>query len=184
MLIGICGFARAGKDTAAEVLNKGYGFNHVSFAQKMKECLGVIFGWSLEYIEHHKEEVDPYWGISPREALRTLGTEYGQYILCEKFPRFKELTGRLLWVNSLLKEINPREDFVISDVRFHHEVNAIRQLKGYILKIDRPDYPRDLGHPSEQDIMTIEADFCIVNDGTLVEYITKVDIWARELYDI
>jgi hypothetical protein len=180
MIIGITGNMRSGKDTMADVLNKGFGFSHCSFAGKMKECLQIIFGWSPEYIEDHKDHVDPKWGVSPRQVLQIMGTEFGQFMLMEKFPEFKKTTGRKLWSNALLNSMSPAYDYAISDVRFLHEVEAIRDVGGIIVKIVRPNYPVNTSHASEQDIPKIKEDYKIVNDGTLMEYMEAVSAWAEQ----
>jgi hypothetical protein len=177
MIIGICGHARHGKDTAADVLVNEFGYTKYHLAQKMKDCLNLIFGWSNDFIERHKEEVDSKWGISPRQVLRAFGTEFAQQTLCEMYPEFDMVTGRKLWVKSLLEEIPFQSNAVIADVRFLHEVEEIKNQGGIILKVYRSSHPADLSHGSERDIPNIKEDYLIMNDSTLSSYKGAVLEW-------
>jgi len=165
MIIGICGHKRHGKDSIADVLVKLYGYDKRSLADPMKEACMVIFGWSWEHVYGElKDVIDPAWGISPRQALQTIGTEWGQYSL-QQFPQFKETTGRGLWVKSLMTTITGNT--AIADVRFPHEVDTIREKGGKIIMVRRPGYPVDLTHESESAIELIQPDYVIRNGGTL-----------------
>lgn len=169
MLIGITGYARHGKDSVADVLVKRYGYTKTSFAKPMKEAVCAVFDWTMEHIENHKEEVDLRWGISPRQALTLLGTEFGQFMLCEKYPQFKKSTGRRLWVKRALCNYKQGDKLVISDLRFPHEEEYIRELGGKIIKVERPGYPVNLDHESERCVLLVKSDFLIKNDRTLDE---------------
>lgn len=173
MLIGVCGSARHGKDTTADVFVL-YGYKRYQFSEKMKKCLFDIFGWDRQFIEEHKEEIDPEWGVSPRQVLRAFGTEFAQTLMCELYPKFKDRTGRKLWAHALLREIPEDEDAVISDVRFLHEVEEIRNRGGLIIKVFRPSWPVDTSHASEREIAEIKEDVLLRNSGTLGEYRSAV----------
>jgi hypothetical protein len=167
MLIGITGHKRNGKDTIADIFVKHFEFEKHALADLMKEACCVIFGWTRDYIEEHKEDEDPRWGLSPRQALILLGTEYGQYTLGE-IPSFRKKTGRLLWVKSLLgKYVQFEDNWVISDVRFPHEEQHIHSLGGTIIRVVRPSIVPNLEHESEAAVCDVKSDFTIMNDGSL-----------------
>ena len=164
MIIGITGHARHGKDSTADIIVSNFGYRKHALADVMKEACRVIFGWTDAHLYGElKEVIDPRYGISPRHALQTLGTEWGQYKLSE-YDSFNEVTGRKLWVNSILNRV--QGDTVISDVRFPHEAEAIRERGGFIIRVNR-DYPVDLSHESEQAVNKIRPDFFVDNFGTL-----------------
>lgn len=166
MLIGITGHARHGKDSTADIIVKHMGFKKYALADVMKDACRVIFGWDDRHLYGDlKDVVDPTFGVSPRHALQSLGTEWGQWKLSE-YDSFKETTGRKLWVNSLLSKIDGNA--VISDVRFPHEADAIHG-KGGIVILVRRDYPIDLTHESERGVCDIKADYTVNNFGTLVD---------------
>lgn len=164
MIIGITGHARHGKDSTADILVKRFGFQKYALADVMKEACKVIFGWTDDYLYGElKDKVDPRFGISPRHALQSLGTEWGQWELA-KYDTFKETTGRKLWVNALLARVS--DAAVIADVRFPHEADAIREKGGIIIRVRRM-YPVDNSHESERVIEDIEADYTVNNFGSL-----------------
>jgi len=181
MLFAICGHKRHGKDSIADVLVAHFGFRKDQFARPMKEACSAIFGWSAEYIENEKETIDPRWGISPRQALMLLGTEWGQYMLSGEFPEFKRITGRKLWARRTLDLYNPSENLVISDMRFPHEAEEVRERGGKIIRVIRPTFPTDLSHESEKAVGDIQADIYVCNGGTLQDLrdgvIRDVDKW-------
>ena len=167
MILGITGHARHGKDTTADFLCELCGFRKVALADRMKKVCAIIFGWDDRYLYGDlKDVVDPRWGISPRHALQTLGTQWGQFEL-GKHDDFSRVTGRLLWTRSTLDKIADDERVVVSDVRFPHEAEAIRERGGKIIMIRRPGWPVDMSHESELAIEEIRADYVIRNGGTL-----------------
>jgi len=183
-VVGIMGYKGSGKDEVGKILRHFHGFETYAFASPMKEACKTIFLWGdAEVYGSRKEIVDPRWGISPRQALQLLGTEFGQLMLCEASPQFKETTGRKLWVNrfkELLEQQPFKQRWVITDVRFPHEVDVIRELGGTILKVDRPDIAMTDPHESEKWCKIIKEDYTIVNDSTLEELQDKVYIFASE----
>lgn len=177
MLYAICGNKRHGKDSIADVLVKHYQFRKDSFARPMKEACSIIFGWDLDFMEKHKEDIDPSLGISPRQALMLLGTEFGQHMLCEKYPQFKEITGRKLWAKRVLdayRSEKPSERLVISDLRFPHEAEVVREKGGKVIRVIRPRWPVDLSHESESAVDSVPYDYLISNSGSLTDLEKKV----------
>jgi hypothetical protein len=179
MIIGITGYARHGKDSTADIIVKHMGFRKYALADVMKDACRVIFGWDDRHLYGDlKDVVDPAFGISPRHALQSLGTEWGQYEL-SKYDSFSKTTGRKLWVNSLLAKIDGNA--VISDVRFPHEADAIRAKGGTIIMVKR-DWPEDHAHESERSIADIIPDYVIRNVGTLADLEWQVCDLLSKMY--
>jgi hypothetical protein len=166
MIIGIAGHARHGKDSTADIIVKHFGYKKYALADVMKDACRVVFGWDDRHLYGElKDVVDPAFGISPRHALQSLGTQWGQWEL-SKYDSFSDVTGRKLWVNSLLAKIDGNA--VISDVRFPHEAEAIKERGGIIIMVRRT-FSIDLSHESERAVDEIHADYTIQNRGTLVD---------------
>jgi hypothetical protein len=167
MIIGITGHARNGKDSIADILVSDFNFEHLSFAWPIKEACKAIFGWTNEHVNGSLKDVeDKEWGITPRLALQLLGTDFGQFTLCEKSISFASTTGRSLWVKRALDGID-NKNVVISDVRFLHEAESIKKAGGYIFRVIRPGYESLSTHASETEMVEIKEDFCIMNDRSL-----------------
>jgi hypothetical protein len=141
MIIGICGFIGAGKDTAADYLVGFHGFRRDSFANTLKDAVSAVFGWDRELIEGRtpearawREQVDTWWAnrldmphLTPRWILQYWGTD----VLRNHFHDD-------IWIAALESRLARRADHtVISDVRFPNEVKAIRAQGGKIVWIQR-----------------------------------------------
>jgi|SRR5208282_5363087 len=175
MIIAFTGKKESGKDTSADYLVKTYGFLKYSFAEPMKKMAMLLFDWTWEQCNDKilKEVVDPEFGFSPRQFLQWIGTDVFQYDINKKFPEFSRLIGRKFWVNKFVHFYNRQKksysltDFVISDLRFPHEIETLRTLETevYAIRINRPvDYCEDV-HESEQAMNQIKVNIELDNSG-------------------
>lgn len=170
MIIAICGPKRSGKDTVASYLVNRHNYKHVKISQPLKDACGSLFGWTAYQMEEDvKENIDPNWGISPRDGLKFVGTEIMQYKIQELLPNI----GRKFWINTLINTLKskPREaPIVISDMRFIHEWEVLKNEYHHNLvtiKINKSStLPIDL-HSSETEWRQIKEDILIENDGTI-----------------
>lgn len=174
-LIAICGPKRAGKDTLASHLVSKYGYTRIALADPIKHVVGYMFGFNEKQMEtDDKDAVDPRWGISPRQALQFFGTEVMQYKIQELLPDI----GRMFWTRSMLANMDPEKNYVVSDVRFHHECDALRRIGATVIKIER-DLGHSDAHSSEQEHKDIEGDITIVNDSTIDDMLSKIDSYME-----
>lgn len=180
VLVAITGLMGSGKDTAASIFLKD-GFVRRSFAGPLKE-IGILFGFTQSQIygtQEDKLEINKEWGVSGRHFLQKFGTEVGRNYLPQAIPDMK-MNDQTIWIRLMDIYCNqhPEEDIVITDLRFHDEAKMVKARGGKIIKIERPSSDKDTGqhtlHASERDIPDIEADYTIVNDGTLDEFLNMV----------
>ena len=68
MIIGICGLIGSGKGTVSDHLVDTYGFEKISFADKLKDAVSELFGWNRPLLEgdtpgsrQWREEQDDFW---------------------------------------------------------------------------------------------------------------------------
>jgi len=178
-IIGITGKKFHGKDTLADILIKKYGYRKLSFAAPLKEACRVIFGLTdsqLYGIE--KETVDDFWKTTPRHILQFVGTDLFRQQIGQIVPH----VGANIWVESVIQAIrkNPNGKYVISDVRFPNEVEALRQFESSaIWKVIRNVPPADdnlTDHASENQIDSLSVDLVIENYGTIDDLKSKVEI--------
>lgn len=174
-LVALCGHARHGKDTAADYLARRYGYARYSLAAPLEAAVCELFGWDPAEIEAKKGDMDPRYGLSPRQALQALGTEYAQRSLCRLFPAFRETTGRGLWVKRLLERSASEPLVVVSDCRFPHEEQAIHAAGGMVIRVYRPGCPIDLSHESERAVAHVHEDALAVNGGTIEDLERELD---------
>ena len=185
MIIGITGQKRAGKDTAAEAFIE-QGFNSYHFADPIRRLCSDVFLWSSERMDKdNKEIVDPRFGISPRKAMQLIGTELFRLRLPELHQGFRETTGSDLWVKRFIywQQQQRAKAVVIPDVRFLNESETIRDLGGYIIKIERPDIASEDNHISEIELNSIIPDTTIMNDGTIEDLKNNAILAYRQIKD-
>lgn len=177
MIIGLAGKARSGKDTVAEYLVRRYAFRTRAFASSLKYAAWEVFGWSVEHTDGDlKEDMDPYWGFSPRWALQHMGTEAMRNNVCQD-----------VWIKSLYKHIRelPDLDWVISDVRFPDEAKAVKEWGGVLWRIERTNNPSIGCHASEVSLDDYEDwDEVITNyDGAKDALFENVDKLIEQYQD-
>lgn len=167
MIIGILGPKGSGKDTLGDLIIKEYNFERDSFARSLKYACQELFLLSDEQLhdQSKKEVPDPRWfGASPRKIMQFVGTELFRDQLNKIMPGLGKdfFTYRF----SLQFKENPNRNIVITDVRFQNEVDAIHDLGGIIIKLERPSQKinTDL-HPSEVEMNSIkDFDYLIKNN--------------------
>lgn len=177
MLIGLTGAAGAGKDTVAAHLFKGHGCLKLALADPLYAMISAMTGLPVEKMGDRKvKEADIAWiGASPRRLLQTLGTEWGRGTL-----------GDDIWIKGLFRRIDKYSEivkaanFVVTDVRFANEAQAIRARGGRIVEIVRPrplaGVPEEARqHSSEAGIPDELVDVSIVNDTDVAGLLARVD---------
>ena len=169
MNIGVVGYKQSGKDTIAEYLVRKYKFTKYAFADPIKRTCQEMFGFTDEQCWGKLKEVtDKYWGVKPRKVLQIFGVEITQYYLQREIPELNKI-GKYFWFHRFLMWYNKNKDknIVISDVRFPHEVAALRKLEFKIIKVNRKNIVCNDKHISETEIKKIkDFDFLVHNDGT------------------
>jgi hypothetical protein len=183
MIIGICGLIGSGKDTVAQHLIKHHNFVKISFADKLKDAVAVMFDWDRTMLEGNtdvsrewREKEDEFWtketgrSITPRKVLQEFGTE------CMRNGFYDGV-----WVSLTKKHIldNPQTNFVIPDVRFPNEAKMLTSLGSELWRVRRGADPvwfrmyQDIGvepkdvHPSEWAWANSSFTKIIDNDSTL-----------------
>jgi dephospho-CoA kinase len=166
--IAICGKKRSGKDTVSRYLADTYGYTHAKFSDPLKKVTSILFSIPEHDLENDKKDViDPRWGVEPRRLLQFLGTEMMQFQLQQIVPHI----GRTFWAKNLVQRTSKCTNVVISDLRFVHEVDTLKESFDMvtIVKIVR-DYKTTNGpwsidtHMSETELENIDANYTILND--------------------
>lgn len=175
-IIGLCGFARSGKDTLAQQLVANFGFERRAFADPMRDILYKLnplvitdtgsFEEGMLYPIRLAKLIDQYGWEKAKESnevrslLQRLGTEAGRDIL-----------GDHVWMKQILeKPHGPR--LVISDVRFPNEAEAIKRRGGVIVRIQREGYGPVNAHESE--VAYSEQDILLENYGSPIELLENL----------
>lgn len=170
-LVGLCGFAGAGKDAIAALLGMR-GFERVAFGDGVRE--EVAEWWdkgssedkptalyeALDFVGGRSEIYAKPTSPNMRKVLQLWGTE------------FRRAQDSEYWIKKTEKKIVDLLYFgvsvVVTDMRFPNEVALIQRLGGMLWRVDRPGLKSD-GHVSEENVKTIVPDLVLTNDGTLLE---------------
>jgi len=161
------------------------------YSEKLKYMVCFLLGCSrsdLEDREFKEKELGEEWdGLTPRKLLQLLGTEAGRHIIhpniwvnalfadfvCDdcgqqECPTDEEDTGQMIHRSF--------PDWIITDVRFPNEAQAIKDRGGILIRINRPQYLdnglviRKDEHLSETALDDYdEFDYVINNDTNSVQ---------------
>lgn len=136
-IVGLLGYAKSGKSTLASLIvehgddKKDVVMHRYSLACPLKKGVQAMFGLTDEQLyTDAKMQVDPRYGVTPREILQFVGTDLIRKQLKYQLPR-----GGTLWVSrfhDLALELQRMADadskrhiLVIDDVRFPDEADAL-----------------------------------------------------------
>lgn len=168
MLIGILGYAGAGKDTVASLLP---GFERRAFADKLRDLALRINPWLIYYGSLLANVVEERgWEASKRESpeVRRLLQNLGQGA--------REVLGDSIWIDAVLPgNIIDYDalDIVVTDVRYPNEATRIDTFLGRLWVISKPGTGPVNSHASEgfgewiSQFVSRYKITTILNDGTL-----------------
>jgi len=169
MIIGVSGYAGAGKDTVGAYLQK-CGWIRVAFADKLKELaieldpeLYMAWGdWlSLSYLIEERGSLDAAKQVHApvRQYLQGLGVA------------MRDVLWPDIWVDAAMTTVHGETEqghnVVITDVRFPNELQAIRELGGEVWRVNRRDHHPVNGHMSETALDSAVFDLVLENNHTI-----------------
>lgn len=174
LVIAFTGLATAGKSTAANIAQQHYpGCVRLSFADPLRQML-VALGLSADALARKTEPCAILCGKTPRQALQTLGTEWGRNSI-----------GPELWVNAMRVRIGHAVAaglrVVIDDCRFLNEARLVHELGGRVIALARPGLVQ-MAHASEAGIPSSNVDARIVADTVddlRVQLLALLNDWAQ-----
>lgn len=170
VIIGLSGRSGAGKDAVADVLVRRAGFVKLAYATPLKCAVQTIFGFSNEQLwgtQAQRAESDPFWGVTPRRVLQTVGTE----LFRERFGQLFPEIGNRVWLMVMQHRIaqHPGSDIVITDVRFENELEPLGKsgVSWCIRRHSQDDLLAGISATHASENQTFRIDKTIPNDGTL-----------------
>lgn len=172
-VLGISGWARAGKDTAADWLVEHRGFTKRSFAAPIKSALKKLSP-SIDVEGMH---------VPLETAVRLLGWEALKSVSNEVRPllqRFgtevgREMFGENFWVEFAINSIPDGSKVVFADVRYPNEADAIKELGGEVWRINREGFGAANDHESEHALNGYDFDAVINNSDTIETLYKEVE---------
>ena len=171
----------SGKTTIANILVEEYNYHRIPFADPLKlmtRSLLQSFGYSISSADrllndpNLKEQILPELGVTPRFMMQTLGTEWGRKIIHPEI-------WLLAWKRSV-EELGAYGNVVVDDVRFPNELEIVKSHpSGTLWWVDRPSAAvatEVMAHSSQQPLDRSQFDRTIINNGTVKDLHTLIDI--------
>lgn len=168
IIIGISGKLGSGKDTVAHFIKEhDSSFQSKAFAYKLKKIVSLLAGCDFEttLTQEGKNTFIEGFNKTIGEMLQGVGTN-----------ALRDNFDKNVWINGLFTDLKPGGNYIITDVRFKNEAEALKNKGAFLVRVNRPVNPiaensgRDLTHPSETDLDDYQGfDAIIDNKGTLDE---------------
>jgi hypothetical protein len=165
VVIGLCGKARSGKDTAAAALSLHRGCHRIALADGIREALASLSGPSGDFYK----ELTPEHNF--RRALQTLGTEGRDAANCPGL--WVDLALAKIWYAWRLHPVQ-RSRFVIPDIRYRHEAAMFRSQVarwggrfGILGLIRRDADIPESSHSSETEVSNVITNRDFYNESTV-----------------
>lgn len=191
MIIGLSGYAKSGKDTVAEMILDitkkrlpayGYTYQIKKFSAKLKKIASILLGIpekKFEDQEFKQALLGGEWGTIEKNPLNAITPfEKVNFVSLMSVREFLQKLGTdavrdglhpNAWVNALMAEYKKNKNWIITDVRFPNEAQAIKERGGLIIRIEREGIKPVNAHPSETALDKWDFDRRIENNGTLDE---------------
>jgi len=173
-LIGFMGKAGSGKDTAADILVREFGFTKESLAAPMKRGLAAMLDLPEEAMNNRIDREKPYlhYEVSIRRMLQTLGTDWGRNMVHED-----------IWVDNLMRRHSRNRNTVVSDVRFENEAKRIKKAGGIVVALIRPENREIVPQHSSENMPMHLANFVITNGGDLDSFEAEIRAFAKTMLE-
>ena len=192
----------------SHILGKKGKYKIKKYADKLKDIACLLIGCTREQLEDREfkeKPLGPEWMkwftedglapkdnnagvgevLTPRKLLQLLGTECGRDII---HPN--------IWVNALFADFENNKSewlsglnskWIITDVRFPNEAQAIKDRGGIVIRVNRdketalmhkgihiPKHLLSKEHPSETALDDYEFDHVIDNNGSIEDLVERV----------
>lgn len=135
VIIGLCGYAKSGKDTIAERFISDYGFNRIAFADNIKKDMNLLMRESIyeDLIKKNKQNLPGFLFlpdfseidfVNPKD--RVVKELLRPYIIWLG-EKLREINGPYFWINRAFQyDAKDYKNIVISDVRRPKELDIFK----------------------------------------------------------
>lgn len=158
MIIALGTRKQVGKDTVGKYLIENYGFRRLAFADALKwevEDILAYAGIDYDPMDETQKEVFRPMLIAFSELRRHINPNHWLEKVIEVIEAFSEF------------------DYVVTDMRYPNEADALRAKGAIIVRLNRNTGLKE--EPTEAVGDLIEPDYEIDNNGTLDELYMKVE---------
>lgn len=189
LVVGLTGRTGAGKDSCAQALVSGGGWQSIAFADAVREEVAQAWAIDPRMLTDRQVKELPLprlaigmctapdfvrWALFQGHSLHA--PRSARWLLQHWATEYRRRQDLNYWVRPVQRFINRRmgtgwQRFVISDVRFPNEAIFVRGLGGFVLRVHRNE-PAEMAadtadHVSEGHAAELMVDGDIHNDGAL-----------------
>jgi len=178
LVVGLAGPIGAGKTALADALGR-HGFARLPFAQALRDEVLQKFPRTLRAHLLSKDErlvflTDREWADRVAQAVWGKADPFFRAILQEYGTDVRRSDDPDYWVKRWTGHAQTLERSVADDMRFPNECRAVRDLGGWLVRIERPGHDRGDPHPSEQALAEwSDWDWTVKNDGDLNDLLAE-----------
>lgn len=177
ILLGLSGHKQSGKDTVYKFINDIIPITHKSFGENLKIVAAALL--NCDYRDFESEKFKSSESIirkndteyyTNREILQLLGTD-----ICRSI-------SPTIWIDTLFCNFNPSCRWIVTDVRFPNEAQAIKDRGGKLIRIERNTGLVDR-HLSETALDNFKDwDIIIDNNSTLKDLKINVNCCMKKYF--
>jgi hypothetical protein len=184
LLIGLGGYAFAGKDAFADALVEYEEFNKLFMSSVLRDALHTLNPWVqgedqwwYRYAEY-EASVGSYEESKKNEEVRRLlqvmGTEVG-----------RKMFGLDVWIDLLAGRVASLREagfsVAVTGIRYPNELEWVRDNGGNAVWIDRPGTAPVNEHSSDNTLGPEDFDLTVMNDGTLGDLADSASTLVRAM---
>lgn len=144
--------------------------SQMAFGRKLKLICSILIGEKdvskFENAYFKSSKLPTEWNnpepLTVRKMLQIVGTE-----------ALRDKLHPNVWVNALFADYNSYSKWVITDMRFPNEFEAVKEKGGICIRVNR-DSSEKSDHLSETALDNHQFDFTIDNNGTIEQLIGAV----------
>lgn len=180
MIFGLAGYATCGKNMLADLVSRHYDVKQIAFADALRNTLyatnplldvdGTRVNDAVAKYGYNGVKSSKY-GDEFRRLLQTLGTD-----------GVRDNISDSAWVDVVLDKITSGGNWIITDVRFKNEIEAVTKAGGNNLWIRRPGVGPANGHSSENSVTELDCEFTIYNHGTPSDMVRQFKSIVKTLH--
>lgn len=179
MIIGLHGADHTGKHTLAQVLVEDFGYSHIRFGFTAESML-----YQMNPMIHAGLAIEGGVGIM---RLRSLVDQMGwaraksdyeeiTRLLDQTTKATRDCIGPDAVIESVLQNYTPSQKYIITDLNYPNEFDAVILRRGVLVNITRPGVA-DHSHD-------VVFDFTLTNDGTIAQWQDQALALVKDAADL
>lgn len=210
-ILGISGYIGVGKDTVGNIIKKldiDSNWQIKKFANKLKQIATILTGIPSEMFEDQefkKTYLGEEWTLKTKTDHTLI--KDGKATMAEIITKMtvRDMLQKLgteamrnglhpdTWINALMcdyKKVKDKDEeysypnWIITDVRFPNEYEAIKSKGGVIIRVNRNESEKEsIKHVSETALDDYIYDYVINNDSDINNLTSSIEVFLKQYHN-